>query len=64
MKQKCSNANAVALIKFIFGLLFAHWKTVGTAVFFMNRRTCGVNQTRHKETIAFTTDTINNITYQ
>ena len=47
MKQKCSNANAVALIKFIFGLLFAHWKILGTAVFFMNRRTRGVpvNQT-------------------
>ena len=47
MKQKCSNANTVALIKFIFGLLFAHWKTLGSAVFFRNRRTCGVpvNQT-------------------
>ena len=48
MKQKCSNANAVALIKFIFGLLFAHWKTLnGTTVFFRNRRTRGVpvNQT-------------------
>ena len=47
MEEKCSNANAVALIKFIFVLLFAHWKTLGTAIFFKNRRTHGVpvNQT-------------------